>query len=266
MKLSTALLAFIGTAAAGKPQLSIQVRDGSFAGLDGLDPCVSWSGSSTSEDIDLSYGVDAAIRPTDDITSLPKSIWGKATKTFGSWTASVRGEVEGNDYQSAAFEVNADNEDDDMSVKITAKLTATSGSEFSVSEVEATKGFDSDGARITLNPRYNLQTEEADVVIGYNKDDTDVEIVASRDAQKITISQQVDDENRVAPTLTSSGAISLEYERSLGDDNSVTATLKPNESIDIEWKDASWTANINMPVDGMSIEGANVSIKREVDF
>jgi len=212
--------------------------------------------------MDLSYGIDAAVRPTDDITSLPKSIWGKATKTFGSWTASVRGEVEGTDLQSAAFEVNADNADDDISVK----LTASAGSEFSISEVEATKGFDSNGARITLNPRYNLQTEEADVVIGYNKDDTDVEIVASRDAQKVTISQQVDDKNRVAPTLASSGAISLEYERSLGDDNSVTATLKPNESIDVEWKDASWTANINMPVDGTSIGGANVSIKREVNF
>merc|ERR1712013_623099 len=101
---------------------------------------------------------------------------------------------------------------------------------------------------------------------GYTKDDTDVKIVASRDAQKVTVSQQVDDKNRVAPTLTSSGAMSLEYERSLGDDSSVTATLKPNESIDVTWKDDSWTASVNMPVDGTSIEGADVSIKREVSF
>jgi len=122
-----ALLAFIGTATAGKPQLSVQVRDGSFAGLDGLDPSVSWSGSSSSEDMDLSYGIDAAVRPTDDITSLPKSIWGKATKTFGSWTASVRGEVEGTDLQSATFEVNAENADDDLSVKLTASAGRYNG-------------------------------------------------------------------------------------------------------------------------------------------
>lgn len=190
------------------------------------------------------------------------AIWGKASKQFGGWTASIRGEVEGTNFDAANVEINADNADDDLSVK----LTASAGKEFAVSRVEAVKGFDADGARVTVNPRYNLETEDGDVVINYNKDKTGVELTASRDAQKVTISQQIDDENRVAPTLNSDGDISLEWERSLGDDNSLTATLKPNESIDLEWKDASWTANINMPVDGTDIGGANVSIKREVNF
>lgn len=263
MKLSSlALLAIIGTAAAGRPQVSIQVRDGSFAGLDGLEPSVSWSGSASASEVDLEYGIDSAVHPTDDITSLPKSIWGKASKSFGAWSASVRGEVKGTDMESVGLKVTADNADDDISIK----LTASAGSEFSVSNVEAMKGFDSDGARVTVNPRYNLVTEEGDVVIGYSNDKTDVTITASRDAQSVKISQQIDDDNRVAPTLSSDGAITLEYERSLGDDNSLTATWKPNESIDVQWKDASWTANVNMPVDGTSIGGADVSIKREVNF
>merc|ERR1711862_877866 len=85
-----------------------------------------------------------------------------------------------------------------------------------------------------------------DVVIGYTADKTSVEVTASRDAQSVTVSQQLDDDNRVAPTLASGGAISVEWERSLGDDKSVTTTLKPDESIDVEWKDDAWTANINM--------------------
>lgn len=60
--------------------------------------------------------------------------------------------------------------------------------------------------------------------------------------------------------------MAVEWERNLGDDNSLTTTLRPNESVDMEWKDSAWTANINMPIDGNTISGANVSVKREVNF
>jgi hypothetical protein len=123
-----------------------------------------------------------------------------------------------------------------------------------------------DQATVSVNPRYNLNTEEADVVIGYVQDKTEVEVVASRDAQKVTLSRQIDDDNRFAPSLTSQGGISLEWERSLGDEQSVTTTLTPDEAIDIEWKDEAWTSNINLPVEGTEIKGANVNIKREVTF
>jgi hypothetical protein len=132
--------------------------------------------------------------------------------------------------------------------------------------VSAVKGIDSDGARITINPRYNVETEESDVVVNYSKDGTDISLTASQDAQSVTISRQLDDENRISPTLKSNGDISLAWERALGDDNRLTTTLTPDESIDIEWKDSAWTASINMPLDGTDITGTNVSIKREVSF
>ena len=97
-------------------------------------------------------------------------------------------------------------------------------------------------------------------------DNTNLKLTASVDAQEVTISQQIDDDNRISPTINNSGDISVEWERSLGDDSSLTATLKPNDSLDVEWKDNDWTANVNMPMDGASIEGANVSIKRDVNF
>jgi len=257
-----ALLALIGTATAGRPNLSINVSNGNFAGLDGLDPTISWEGSTTSGDMDITYGVDAAARATTDIASLPRSVWGKASQTVGDWRASVRADVDAGDMSSADLTIDANNEDADLSVQV----LASAGNDFTVSNVEATMGFDVDGARVTVNPRYNVGTEEGDVVIGYANGDTNVEVTASAEAQSVTISQQLDDENRVAPTLSSGGAISLEWERSLGDGNSLTTTLKPNESVDVEWKDSAWTANINMPIDGTEIGGANVSIKREVSF
>jgi len=258
-----ALLAVIGTAAAGKPALSISVRDGSFGGLDGLDPTIKWENSAKSGDLDISYGVEAAARPTSDIASLPRSVWGQAKTAVSGWGVTARAEVDAqNANNGAEVEIDADNAKDDISVR----LTASAGKDFNVRTIEATKGFDANGARVTVNPRYNVANKESDVVVNYANGDTSVKLTASMDAQKVTISQQVDGNNRIAPTISSGGDLSVEWERKISDDSSLTATLKPNDSLDVEWKDAAWTANVNMPIDGTSINGANVSIKRDVNF
>lgn len=264
MKISAlAFLSFASLAAANRPQLSVNVQGGNFAGVEGLEPTVTWEGSSKAGDVDLSYGVDVAAQPTKDIASLPRNVWGKASANVSGWLASVRADIDAQSPDSVAIEVEADNAENDLSVKLTGSC---SQSDVKVASVEATKLFDMDQATVSVNPRYNLDTEEADVVIGYAQDRTEVEVVASRDAQKVTLSRQIDDDNRFAPSLTSQGGISLEWERSLGDEQSVTTTLTPDEAIDIEWKDEAWTANINLPVEGTEIKGANVNIKREVTF
>lgn len=263
MKISAiATLAVIGTAAAGRPSLTINVRDGNYADLGGLDPSLSWSSSTAAGDIDIEYGIEASARPTTDIASLPKNVWGKASTNLNGWGVSARAEFQGTDFSNAAVDIDANNADADLDIH----LEASAGGGFNVNKVEATKRLNSDGAAISINPRYNVNTEEADVVLSYSKDGTSVEVNASQDSQSVTLSRQVDADNRVAPTLASNGNVSVEWERSLGDDNSITATLKPNDSLDLEWKDASWTANINMPIDGTDITGTNVSIKREVSF
>ena len=180
--------------------------------------------------------------------------------------------------------VDAENEDIDLSVN----LVASAGDGFNVRSVEATKGFDASGARVTITPRVNLENDDRDVVVNYANDNTNVKLTASADNQEVevsrqmdntsvkltasadnqevTVSQQIDDDNRVAPTVNSNGDISVEWERRISDDSTLTANLKPNDSLDVEWKDADWTANVNMPIDGANINGANVSIKRDVNF
>jgi hypothetical protein len=163
---------------------------------------------------------------------------------------------------SADLEFNADNEQNDLSLN----LVASAGKEFSVRRVEATKGLDASGGRVTVTPRFNLEEDSRDVVINYNNDKTDLKLTASSNNQEITFSQRLDDDNRVAPTINNRGDMSLEWERRLSDDSSLTATLRPNESLDVEWKVDAWTANVNMPISGSNINGANVSIKRDVQF
>jgi len=267
-------LSFAGLAAAGnRPQLSVNIQGGNFAGIEGLEPTVTWEGESKSGDVDLSYGVDVAAQPTKNIASLPRTVWGKASTSVNGWLASVRAEIDAQSPESVALEVEADNKENALSIKIEGQC---SQSEAKVASVEATKIFETEKAVVSVNPRYNLDTEEADIVAGYVQGDTEVEVTASKDSQKLVVSHQLDDDNRIAPTFTRTeggflgfgdkDAVSLEWERKLGDDRSITTTLKPNESLDIEWKDDAWTANINFPVEGTEITAANVNIKREVTF
>ena len=212
--------------------------------------------------MDISYGVEASVRPTSDIASLPRKIWGKASTDVSGWGVSARADIDAQDLGSADLEINADNDDNDLSVNVVARA----GGDFSVRRVEATKGLDANGARVTVTPRFNLEDDTRDVVVNYNNDKTNVKLTASADSQEVTISQQLDKENRVAPTINSNGDMSIEWERSLGDDSSLTATLKPDDNVNVEWKDDAWTANVNMPISGTNIKGANVSIKRDVNF
>jgi hypothetical protein len=103
MKFCIALLTATAVSA-GRPELSIQVRDGNFGSLDGLDPSINWSTSTTTGDFDLEAGVDIAARPTSDIASLPRAVWGKASTSTGGWALSARGEVQRDSMSTAAIE------------------------------------------------------------------------------------------------------------------------------------------------------------------
>jgi len=240
--------------------IKISVSDGNFADLGGLEPTLTWATEGKAGELDIAYGIEADARPTSDLTSLPKSVWGKASGDIGAWGVSARAEFQKADFSAADIEIDAVN--DDLSIHVDAR----SDGDFSVNKIEATKSFDTDDAAVTVTPRYDVGNGSSDVVISYVKDDTSVEITASQEDQSITISKQIDDDNRVAPTIGSNGDFSVEWERSLGDDNSLTTTLTPNESVDVEWKDGDWEATINMPLDGTAISGVNVSVKRDVNF
>lgn len=271
-----------------------------------MDPSISWEGSSNTGDVDLSYGIEAAARPTTDIASLPRNVWGKAKTNVAGWGVSARAERNMQEASDTGVELDLDNEDADLSIR----MVASAGNGFSVNRVEATKGIDVDGARVTINPRYDLATEEADVILSYDNgstnvkltasadnqeveashnmgdttigvtasvdnqeirldhtiDRTNIKLTASADNQEVTIRQQLDDNNSIAPTINNRGDISVAWERNLGDDSSLTATLKPNDSLDVEWNDGDWTANVNCGLDGVNVEGANVHIKRDISF
>mmetsp|Transcript_11348 Transcript_11348/g.26725 ORF Transcript_11348/g.26725 Transcript_11348/m.26725 type:complete len:306 (+) Transcript_11348:128-1045(+) len=305
MKFSLVALAAVVASADAfqKPKLSISVTDGSFDGVDGLDPTLSWSGSSAAGEMDLEYGIEAAARPTTDIASLPKKIFGSLKTNVGGWGVSA-GATKDMASGGTDIEVNAANDDADLSVQI---LASAGGG---VESISATKKLDLDGASLSVTPKYDLGSEDADVVVTYDNgstnvaltasadsqevvvnhdmgdtkvkltaskddqelvldhtmDNTNIVLTASADNQEVTISQQIDDNNKISPTINRNGAISVAWERDLGDDNSLTATLVPDDSVSVEWKDDNWTANINAGLSGTEIGDVSISAKRDVTF
>lgn len=272
MKLVTTTLAlsFLSAccvhAGISRPQISIQVRDGDFGDLKGLDPTVSWQGSSTYEGFDLEYGTEASLHLTDDVSSLPKNVWGKVSRKCGDWMASVRGRIEAKDLKTVALGVTAESP---AGADFVLDVTGSAGDKgVSVSNIKATKGFNLNSSYISVTPQLNvLSPRSSDVLIKFKEGKMDVGLKASLSSQKVRLSRQIDDYNRVAPTISSGGAFSLEWERVFGgkyEGSSVVTTLTPGEAIDVVLKEGEWRASINMPLEGTSIKGANINIKREL--
>lgn len=242
------------------------MQNGNFDdNIEGLDPTLSWSGSASAGNVvTLGCGLEAKVRPTKDLASLPKSLWGRCGSKLFGWGVSAKTTITGVDLSKIDVDVDVNNKEMGLDIHVGA-VTGSGGA--SIKSIEGYKCFESNGSRIGLNPRYMFGTHEADFVWTYDDDNTGtgIEISSSTDAQSVTISQQLDDANRIAPTFTSDGDVSVEWECNIGE-NSFTTTLKPKESIDVEWKENSWTSNIHLPLEGSTLMGGNISIKKEVSF
>jgi len=257
-------------ASSSRPQLSITIRDGNFTDLDGLEPTITWENTAFVNDVNIRYGIDLSARTTN-LSSLPRRIWGRASRIFSDrFALSARLDMDVQAMDTIDFELDGEDNENDLKMRVLGWATVAKGmgmkSRGRVTFMEFTKGFDNDGNRITVNPRYNVNQGRGDVVLTYDADDTVVQVTASEHDQVVTISQKLNDENIISPTLSRDGSLSLAWDRKLGDDSSVRTTLNPNRSVEVEWRDAAWTANVNFPMDQSDLTGATVHIKRDVKF
>ena len=159
----------------------VQVRDGNF-GLDELDPSLTWSTQTSAGDFDFEVGVDVAARPTSDLASLPRSAWGKVSKSLGGWGLKLRVDVERDTLDCFGLELNADNDEIDLGFKMLADVGVGGG--FGV--VEASKGF---GA-ITVSPKMDVSNMDPSLLLAFDGDSTAVKVTASK-SPCVSVSQQV---------------------------------------------------------------------------
>lgn len=244
------------------PKLSVTVQDGKFSDIYGLNPTASWSNTNEVGELDIGYGIEADVRVTKDIASLPKKIWGKISSQVGAWGVSAKADFKGIDYSKADVTIGAANDEEGLS--ITAKGSCSSDG-IVLNKIEAKKSMEQDGANISVNPSYDVQSEEATVVVSYEKDGTSVEVEASNNAQTVTLSRQLDDENRVTPMINSSGDVSIAWEHKIND-STVTTTFEPQKSINVNWEEGGWKAQVSMDLENTDITNVNVSVKKDLVF
>lgn len=242
------------------PKLSINVKDGNFDGFSGFDPSLSWSTASSFGGLDIHAGLDATL--TDilkpDIFTLPRRVWGKVSNTFYGWRVSIASDLKSN--ESPKLDLIASESELDLSFQMIASKTR------GFTDLNMKKDFDVFGGRLSLNPRINIQSlSSTDVVVDYDVGSTLVTLQASKSNQKLTVSHYVNENNCIIPTLSTSGAMSLAWKKSLSGSNSITTLLEPS-SVNVKWVDGAWTAKFNTSLKGISTDGLDVSVKRKLEL
>jgi hypothetical protein len=251
---------------ASAPKFSLHLQDGTYGGIEALDPTVTWSGSAKMNKVSIAYGTVVRILPTHHISSLAKGMWTKISSEVCGLGIALKAKVNGVDFSNISLDMGVENKR--LHAALYADATITSKESSSLDAVQVIKDFYFGGGVISVNPLFNMKTKEIDVKTFYSdKNGLDVEVKASKDFQSVTVSSLIDDTNRIAPTITSKGHISIDYERMLIGGNSILTTYKPNNSINVLLKEGPYKVNVFLPLDtALTVSGAQISIKRDLSF
>lgn len=271
------LSTLIFVAAENLPKLSINVRNGNFAGVtSGLDPTLSWSSKRSCDETGLGfeYGMEAGI--SDDVLSMPKSLFGVCSvlpTEERAWGVAAKTSFSDGNFTAADIDLDIDNEEFDTKLHLDSKFNYDKDKKkasFLVDSIQADKTFTLEHGSLKVSPRYDFSSKVPDVVVSFDKDgDVGVEVNASKDFQSVTVSGRLNERNKISPTVTSEGDLSLEWEHTLGDidgDNGIKTTYRPNESVDIDWKDKGWSTSIHMDIEDHELLGPEISFKKIVTF
>jgi len=260
MKFSAvALFLLAGYASAGKPELSITLKDGSFGSVkSAVAPVVKLSGESN----DIEYG--ASIDLASD--GLPKSIWGQKSSSSGGWNIKTRVEVSQGKYDfdgadSGAY-VTVQANDEDEETYVWGSGSVSNGDVQSL-KAGAKKIITLDEGKFMVAPRHNFKTSATEVVLGFEKEDTSAYFTVSEDDKVLLVEQKIDDSNSAKLKAGASGFISatLTNESDLG---STTVTLTQDE-VDVEIKNDGWVAGITSDKD-LSVAKPTVRFSKSLSF
>jgi len=236
--------------------VDLKGRQGGTTGpFEGLDPIVSWGASASALGCHFEAGATSSMKPTLDVLSLPKSVWGKVKTTAAGWDLSSKTTAALDGSNSVSFNVAANNNDWDTSLE----LASSDGAQ----KVQICKGFNAIGGRISVNPRYTIQSSDADVILGYDTDNTSITIEGSSSSQKLTVAQQITDGHRITPSVTSKGDVSVAWRKSLGGGDAVTTTVNKDGRLSLEWEDGPWTATIATAINDSAVD---VKVNRKLTF
>lgn len=182
------------------------------------------------------------------------------------------------------LEFDANNDDADLNIHVVASAGGGMG------RVEATKGMNMSGARVTLNPRYNVNTKEADVVVGWDNGDTNVKLAVSADSQEVNVKHRMDNTNIELTASQDSQSVTIDHQmdntnvkltasadnqevtvsQQLDANNRISPTINNKGDISVEWErslgdDNSLTATLK-PDESLNVEWKDNAWTAKVDM
>lgn len=122
------------------------------------------------------------------------------------------------------------------------------------------------GGRLTVKPRYNLESNAADLEVGYLKDGN--EIIIDPRSKKVTFSKSFENGKIITPTVDANGDFSLEYSFGLESGGRMTTTWTPDDSVSMIWHEGEWQTTVRAPIQGYfrPTSGVKVMMKRKLDM
>lgn len=264
MKLFVAAF-LVGFASAGiNPELSVSVSTKDASELSGrFDPAIKWSTERDIGECNVEGGVNMKV---DSLAGeAPFNIWGKVKRSVAGWNVQAKLDTASNQFRRVDIDVEAEGGPTDCKLRAQGSVD-TSAQSGEVREVGLTQSFEAPGGNMAVSPSYNLASRKGDVVVAYENIDTDttVTIAADMDKQRLTVSQRIDEDNEISPSITSDGDIEVQYKRVMGD-GLMTANYKPNDATSLKYEEGPWVASANFPMDGFYQVGRpGLAVKRSV--
>lgn len=223
------------------PQITL--KDGSYGSIgSAVTPVLNLSGEGSG----IEYGVSV------DLASdgLPKSIWGQKSSSSNGWNLKTRAELTQGKYDfdgedSGAY-VTVQGNDDDEETYLWGSAIVSTGNVKGL-KVGMKKIIAKDGGKFMVAPRYNFDDSSAQIVLGFEKDDTNAYLTLSEDDQDVKIEQTIDETYSATLKVGKSGfiAATVTNESNLG---STTVTLTPDE-LDVEVNNDGWVAGVTCDKD-----------------
>ncbi len=212
---------------------------------------------------DIEYGASV------DLSSpaMAKSVWGSKSSSGGGWNLKTRAEVSQGKYDydggdTGAY-VTVEANDDSEETFLWSSAAISTGNGIRGLKMGFKKIVASGGGKFMFAPRKNFETGSTKVVLGYEKDDTDVYLTIAGDSKDVLVKQTFDDIYSAKLKVGDSGFISASVtsETDLG---STTVTVTPDD-LDVSLAKDGWEAGISCDKNLASAE-PTVRFRKRLDF
>eukprot|EP00542_Grammatophora_oceanica_P011993 CAMPEP_0194027200 /NCGR_PEP_ID=MMETSP0009_2-20130614/1382_1 /TAXON_ID=210454 /ORGANISM="Grammatophora oceanica, Strain CCMP 410" /LENGTH=277 /DNA_ID=CAMNT_0038666169 /DNA_START=39 /DNA_END=872 /DNA_ORIENTATION=- len=252
-----------------KPTITIDVANGKYASLGGIQPTLSWKTAGSTDEfggtLDYEAGLNVVV---EDLNKLPYNVWGRVKRSLGrGFNLGIAAKASSpSNFEDLSLDVTITGDDATL-LQVTGQAF-TSGVTNPVEKIQFHRALPVvGGGKLIVNPKYNFRTKDKDLFVYYAPSDG-TRVGVETAAKKLTVSQTFPDKAlTVKPSITPSRDFAVDVTKKFEKAGTTTISYKPATSVNLKWQDGPWVANLHAPMKShLSFDGCDVSFKRKVDI